>query len=117
MCGRQRWGQRKLGTGKENFIGVGVGIGIGIRNAGDRERECVGVGVCGGKERVQGFKKVQTRLTALVQGFKEGSNAPDGAGSIGFKKVQTRLTRNAGDRERECVGVGVCGEKEKKLKC
>jgi hypothetical protein len=39
-------------------------LGTG-RNAGDRERECVG------KERVQGFK--------------EGSNAPDGAGSIRFK--------------------------------
>jgi hypothetical protein len=30
-----------------------------------------------------------------VQGFKEGSNAPDGAGSIRFKK------ECVGDRERE----------------
>jgi len=38
-----------------------------------------------GKRGFKGSKKVQTRLTALVQGFKEGSNAPDGAGS---NKVQ-----------------------------
>jgi hypothetical protein len=68
------------------------------------KRVC-GCGSVGGKERVQGFKKVQTRLTALVQiRFKEGSNAPDGAGSnkvqkgsnapdgAGSKKVQSRLT-------------------------
>jgi hypothetical protein len=43
---------------------------------GDRERECVSVGVCGGRE---GSNK--------VQGLKEGSNAPDGAGSKGFKRA------------------------------
>jgi hypothetical protein len=45
---RGKNGEREeaLGTGKENFIGVGVGIG---------------------KRRFKGSKKVQTRLTALVQ--------------------------------------------------
>jgi hypothetical protein len=55
-----------LGTGKER----GSVGDREWRNAGDRERECVGVWVCGEREgsRVQiRFKKVQTRLTALVQ--------------------------------------------------
>ena len=56
----------------------------------------MGVGVCGERE---GSKKVQTRLTALVQiRFNEVQ---------GFKKVQTRLTAlvqkrgSVGDREKE----------------
>jgi hypothetical protein len=98
-------------------------------SVGDREREYVGVGVYVGKERVQGFKKVQTRLIGMLGTGKESVWGK--RGFKGSKKVQTRLTalvqgfkegsnkvqRNAGDRERECVGVGVCGEKEKKLKC
>ncbi len=81
-----------------------------------------GCGCVWGERGFKGSNKVQTRLTALVQ---KGSNAPDGAGS----KVQERN----GDRERECVGVwvcgkwgqgkrvcgcgGMCGGEEKKLKC
>ena len=48
---------------------------------GDRERECVGVGVWG-KERVQGFKR---------------------------EKLKARDNGVVGDREREYVGVWVCG--------
>jgi hypothetical protein len=53
----------------------------------------VGVGVYVGKERVQGFKKVQTRLTALVQiRFKKVQTRLTALVQIRFKKVQTRLT-------------------------
>jgi hypothetical protein len=52
---------------------------------------------------------------------REGSIAPDGAGSIGFKreKLKTEMLKaekgreDAGDREREYVGVRVCGGREK----
>jgi hypothetical protein len=54
---------------------------------GDRERECVGVGVWG-KERVQGFKR--EKLKARDNGV------------VGDSGV-------VGDREREYVGVWVCG--------
>jgi hypothetical protein len=45
--GRERWGQGKRMTSVGEMLGTG--------NAGDRERECVGVWVCGEREgsRVQ----------------------------------------------------------------
>ncbi len=91
-----------MGTGKERSVGESMWVWEGKEKLGTEsmwERwgqgkrmtsvgEMLGTGkesvwVCGyvGKERVQGFKKVQTRLTALVQRRFKGSN-----------KVQTRLT-------------------------
>ena len=78
-CGRER---EKLKRGEREYVGVWV---CGYEGKWGQGKRVCGCGSVWGK---RGFKKVQTRLTALVQ------RAEKGHGKVG-------------DREREYVGMWV----------
>ena len=78
---------------------------------GDRERECVGVGVCGEREESLGTGKESMWVWVCVG--KERGVVGD-SGVVGDREREYAGVEDAGDRERECVGVGVCGGGKRK---